>query len=118
MRRIVYNKGMTRVRYEDCRLPVAVILKNLKKSFIVGHIKIEEENDNLYFEFYALVDPFPRDDWNHFKEVYDIKDIKHTVPVVMGAKKSDIMKSFTVPNYKKINRSFIKSAKGLKKYSL
>jgi len=124
MRRLVYNREMVRVRYEDCRLPVAAIISNLKKSYLVNRsITIEEEDDDLYFELIAMKynDISSTSEWKTFMKLYNIKEIKHdsmNMSMKNGRSLTKILLSFKVINYKKINSNFIKSHKGIKRYSL
>ena len=123
MKRIIYNRESVRVRYEDCRLPIAAILSNLNDIFISNrHINIEEGNGCLYFnlevkKYNDVV--HNKTKWIIFQKTYEIKDvITKLISTNIDKEISIISMYFVVHNYKKINSNFIKSHKGIGKFNL
>lgn len=116
----VYNpsSGIYRVKYSDCRLPVAVIFHFFRKFSHPYCIDITERSGTLYFMFSIIIVNrvnMTFKDMEHFSKLHDFK---YKINASVTPTHSSYVVTIEFPNYKKVDSTYMRSIRSINKFKL
>jgi hypothetical protein len=107
-----------RVKYKDCRLPIAVIVSEIKKIATLKWLNVTEKDDKLYIFLTAIYYRSNKFE-EKLKKICELYNILYNIDISLGfsdAAVNDV--KILIEDYKRFDSNYLKSIKGVKRYNL